>query len=229
MKKINMNVIETNICNSTYKVTDKKERKIFWRNMQTIKEFTEKPVSEYIVKEIEEISKNRNIKKVIDIGCGGGRYSKYLNSKGFEVLAVDKYKEMAFSLKSENIKFVEANMDNISTDSENFDMILSIGVIHNATTRKEFISTIKEFYRILKDGGYVILSVFTNDIITNDLTYIEDNMYSVSDRPPMILLSKEEINKIIEETGFCIDKNVDEHVTDVGIGKRNVYTIRFKK
>ena len=41
--------------------------------------------------------------------------------------------------------------------------------------------------------------------------------------------SKDEINKIIENIGFNIDKKVDEHITDVGIGKRNVYTIRLRK
>lgn len=35
----------------------------------------------------------------------------------------------------------------------------------------------------------------------------------------MVLLSKDEINKIIENIGFSIDKKVDEHITDVGIGK----------
>ena len=45
----------------------------------------------------------------------------------------------------------------------------------------------------------------------------------------MVLLSKEEINEIVKEIGFYIDSFVEEHVTDVGTGKRNVYTIRLKK
>lgn len=229
MQKVGMNVIETSICNSTYTVKNKEEKTIFWQNEEVAKKFTEKPVSQYIVKEIEEISNKRKIDKVIDIGCGGGRYSRYLNSHGYNVLAVDKYKEMAFSLKKENIEFVQANMDNIPTSSEIFDIILSIGVIHNATTRIEFINTIKEFNRILKKNGYVILSVFTNDIITEDLKYLGKGVYEVENRPPMVLLSKEEISQIVKENGFYIEKNVDEHITDVGIGKRNVYTIRLKK
>ncbi len=229
MQKVGMNVIETSICNSTYTVKNKEEKTIFWQDEEVAKKFTEKPVSQYIVKEIEEISNKRKIDKVIDIGCGGGRYSRYLNSHGYNVLAVDKYKEMAFSLEKENIEFVQANMDNIPTSSEIFDIILSIGVIHNATTKIEFINTIKEFNRILKKNGYVILSVFTNDIITEDLKYLGKGVYEVENRPPMVLLSKEEINQIVKENGFYIEKNVDEHITDVGIGKRNVYTIRLKK
>ena len=104
---------------------------------------------------------------------------------------------MAVSLKEDNISFMQANMDNIPVNDDKFELILSIGVIHNAITKKEFIDTIKEFYRILKNGGYVILSVFTNDVITDDLKYVNDGVYDVLNRPSMVLLSKDEINKII--------------------------------
>ena len=229
MENLGMNVIETSICNSTYKVTDKKEKTIFWQDEKTAKEFTQMPLSQYIVSEVEEILENKQVQKAIDVGCGGGRYSRYLKQKGIDVLAIDKYKEMAVSLKEDNISFMQANMDNIPVDDDKFELILSIGVIHNAITKKEFIDTIKEFNRILRNGGYVVLSVFTNDVITDDLKYVNDGVYDVLNRPSMVLLSKDEINKIIENIGFYIDKKVDEHITNVGIGKRNVYTIRLRK
>lgn len=229
MENLGMNVIETSICNSTYKVTDKKSKTVFWQDEKTATQFMQMPLSKYIVSEINEILENKQVQKAIDVGCGGGRYSRYLKQKCIDVLAVDKYKEMAVSLKEDNISFMQANMDNIPVNDDKFELILSIGVIHNAITKKEFIDTIKEFYRILRNGGYVILSVFTNDVITDDLKYVNDGVYDVLNRPSMVLLSKDEINKIIENIGFSIDKKVDEHITDVGIGKRNVYTIRLRK
>ena len=110
-----------------------------------------------------------------------------------------------------------------------FDVILSIGVIHNAVTKEEFEKAISERYRILKRNGKIIFSVFTNDVITDDLTYVGNSIYEVNGRQPMVLLSKEEINNIFKKYGFKIIKNVDEHVTDVGTGKRNVYSILLKK
>ena len=229
MENLEMNVIETSICNSTYEVTDKKSKTIFWQDEKTAIQFMQMPLSKYIVSEINEILENKQVQKAIDVGCGGGRYSRYLKQKCIDVLAVDKYKEMAVSLKEDNISFMQANMDNIPVNDDKFELILSIGVIHNAITKKEFIDTIKEFYRILKNGGYVILSVFTNDVITDDLKYVNDGVYDVLNRPSMVLLSKDEINKIIENIGFSIDKKVDEHITHVVIGKINVYTIRLRK
>ena len=229
MQEIGMNVIESNIYNNTYKVIEKNVYTVYWKNSNTAKEFTERPVSNYITNEIIEIKNDSNIKNVIDVGCGGGRYSKYLKENGFEVLAIDKYKEMAYSLEAENIKFLQAKMDEIPVESASYDFILSTGVLHNATSIEEFDNTLKEFYRILKVNGIAILSVFTNDVITDDLKYLNDNVYAIINRPPMVLLSKQQIHELVQKNGFCIEKIIDEHITDTGTGKRNVYTIKFRK
>ena len=55
------------------------------------------------------------------------------------------------------------------------------------------------------------------------------NLYKVKNRPPMVLLSKSQINQIILENNLKIINVIDEHVTDVGGGKRNVYTLLLKK
>lgn len=229
MKQLDMNIIETDICNSTYKIVEAEKNEFFWKNEQTIKSFTDMKPSKYITDEIEEISKMYKVEKVIDVGCGGGRYVRYLKEKGYDVLAIDKYKEMAKSLKGNNFHFIQADMSNLPVKSNYYDLILSIGVLHNATSVKQFEKTIKEFNRILKNDCYIIMSVFTNDIITDDLTKIGENIYAAKERPEMVLMSKQDINQIIEKNGLYIDKLVDEHITNVGIGKRNVYTIRIKK
>ena len=39
MENLEMNVIETSICNSTYEVTDKKSKTIFWQDEKTAIQF----------------------------------------------------------------------------------------------------------------------------------------------------------------------------------------------
>lgn len=150
MENLEMNVIETKICNSRYKVIEKNEKDMFWKDEKTAIDFNEKPVSDYIVNAIDEICNNNSIKEIIDVGCGGGRYSRYLKEKGFNVCAVDKYKEMARFIEKDKIDFIQACMNRIPKNDSSFDMLLSIGVIHNATTRNELENTIKEFNRLLK-------------------------------------------------------------------------------
>ena len=102
-----------------------------------------------------------------------------------------------------------------------------MGLAYNGL--EEYEKAISEMYRILKKHGKVIFSVFTNDVITDDLTFVGNSRYEINERQPMILLSKEEINNLFDKYGFKIIENVDEHITDVGSGKRNVYTILLEK
>ena len=167
--------------------------------------------------------------KVLDIGCGGGRYSKYLLSKGLDVTAIDNSKEMVESLSGLKIKTLVADMSNINIYNELFDMIISIGVFHNSTSKAKLYEAIEECNRLTKIGGYVLCSIFTNDVIDIDLESQGDNKYAVKNRPPMTLLSKRQILKAFTDRAFTKIKKVDEHITDVGSGKRNVVTYLFKK
>lgn len=222
---LNMNIMITEVNNDTYIVNDIEDN-AFWNKNEIRNQFQNKSVSKYITDEIDDLD---NDAKVIDIGCGGGRYSRYVKQRDMFVIAVDKYSNMATSLTKDNISFIQGCIDNLPIQDNMFDAILSIGVIHNATSLEEYEKAISEMYRILKQNGKIIFSVFTNDVITDDLTFVGDSRYEINERQPMILLSKEEINNLFNKYGFNIIKNVDEHITDVGSGKRNVYTILLKK
>lgn len=222
---LNMDIMITEVNNDTY-IVNGIEDNAFWNKDETRKQFQNRSVSKYITDEIDKLDCNL---KVVDIGCGGGRYSRYVKQKGMFVIAVDKYSNMATSLLEDNITFMQGCFDNLPIQDSMFDVILSIGVIHNAVTLEEYEKAISEMYRILKKHGKVIFSVFTNDVITDDLTFVGNSRYEINERQPMILLSKEEINNLFDKYGFKIIENVDEHITDVGSGKRNVYTILLEK
>ncbi len=225
MDSINLNVFESSICNSKYLVVDSEDTKCFWEEQETGASFRNRPASKYITDVVDSLEIKD--KKCIDIGCGGGRYSKYLTSKGAITLAVDKYPEM-FDHTS-NINFIKALMNKIPVLDKTYYLALSIGVIHNSVTVPEYKESLKEMYRVIEDNGYAILSSFTNDVITSDLTQTGENTYAIKNRPPMVLLSREQIDEFVKEAGFKIQKVVDEHVTDVGGGERYVYTLLLQK
>ena len=187
--------------------------------------FRNRPTSKYITDEIDLLNVKNN--KCIDIGCGGGRYSKYLKSKGANVLTLDKYPEMFDH--SSNINFIKGLMNNIPVMDNSYYLALSIGVIHNSVTVEEYEKSLIEIYRILQKGGYALISTFTDDVISSDLTKTGNNTYLIDNRPPMVLLNKEQILNYIHNIGFNLIKVVDEHITDVGSGNRYVYTILIQK
>lgn len=226
LEKLDMNIIETSICNSTY-IVNNIDDDIFWKRSDTIELFAKMIPSKYITCEIDKILNKNDM--VLDIGCGSGRYSKYISSVGGNVFAIDKYPEMAKNEYMKNIYFLKSDMDNLPFKDKMFNLILSIGVWHNAKSHQELEKSIKEAYRVLKKQGYCIMSIFTNDIITDDLIACQNDLYLIKDREPMVLLSKNNIKNIIEECEFKIVKIIDEHITDVGTGKRNVYSLLLQK
>lgn len=79
MEKFGLKVMETSICNSKYIIHKIEKTQNFWQKTETAKSFREKPISKYVTDAIDSLDiKNKNC---IDIGCGGGRYSKYLIEK----------------------------------------------------------------------------------------------------------------------------------------------------
>ena len=225
MEQLNLKVLESSICNTKYIVNYSEEFNCFWEKEETGKSFRSRPPSKYIINEIDQLNVKDN--KCIDIGCGGGRYSKYLKDKGANVLSLDKYPEM-FDHTS-NINFIQGLMTEIPVMDNSYYFALSIGVIHNSFTEDEYVNSFKEIYRILKNGGYALVSTFTNDVISSDLIKTGKNTYEIIDRQPMVLFSKEKINEILSGIGFKLIKIVDEHITDVGSGERYVYSILIQK
>ena len=228
LKKLDLKIFKTSICNTKYRVLNSKDNsRVFWQNNKTNDEFRKRSTSKYITDFLDK-SDLKN-KMCIDVGCGGGRYSRYLNKRGAKVLAVDKYSEMFDDEINSGINFIKADMSLLPVLDNVYDYALSIGVIHNALTRDSYMNAFKELYRVLKDKGVLVLSIFTDDVISSDLKKVRKNYYEIKNREPMYLYSKEEIEKIIEEIGFKNLKKIDEHITDVGSGKRNVFTFIAEK
>ncbi len=99
----------------------------------------------------------------IDIGCGTGRFSKYLSDKIGFIEAIDP-SEAIFSadklLKdTKNIRLSIASTDNIPFDDETFDFGMSIGVLHHIpNTQKALNDCVKK----VKVGGYFYVYLYYN-------------------------------------------------------------------
>lgn len=202
----------------------------FWNQKNTVLSFANRLCSKYITDEIDRICSTDNIFNVLDVGCGGGRYSRYIKNKRLHVIAVDKNSAMVDIVKNYGIEAIKCKMDNMCFENNTFDLVLSIGVLHNATSLKEYKAAVNEIYRVMKPNAHCLLSIFTNSIITDDLKYIGDYKYIFDNgRPPMILLSKDQILKIFKEQRFIINNIIDEHTTNVETGERNVLSIHLIK
>ena len=99
-------------------------------------------------------------KRVLDAGCGGGRYSATAARWGGRVVAMDLSRAVEKALQvagSLGVSCVRGDLLRPPFRKESFDLIFSIGVMHHTPdTRRAFL----EAARLLKPGGWLALWVY---------------------------------------------------------------------
>lgn len=92
--------------------------------------------------------------RVLDAGCGGGRYSRVVAEQGGHVVgadftrAVDKAKELCAGLP--NAVFLQADLKQLPLAPASFDFVFSIGVMHHDADTKAVFDAVA---RMVKPGG----------------------------------------------------------------------------
>ncbi|NIF59209.1 tellurite resistance methyltransferase TehB [Enterobacter sp. Ap-916] len=108
--------------------------------------------------------------KTLDLGCGGGRNSLYLNQKGFDVTAWDKNPMSIARLNQiieteglKNIATAEVDLNQLSFDGE-YDFILST-VVMMFLERSTIPGLIANMQRCTKPDGYnlIVAAMDTED------------------------------------------------------------------
>lgn len=100
---------------------------------------------------------------VLDMGCGTGRWSKYLAPKAGFIEAIDPSKAVFSAAEltkdCKNVRVTNAGVDNIPFADESFDFAMGIGVYHHIPdTRKAIQDTLKK----VKKGGHFLIYLYYN-------------------------------------------------------------------
>jgi SAM-dependent methyltransferase len=165
-------------------------------------------------------------KRVLDAGCGPGVYAEWLLAHGAEVVAVDaspKMVELAKCRLGETVDVRQADLSRPLTflESASFDIVLSPLTMEYI---EEWVGPFREFYRVLRPGGYFVLSV-THPFF--DYTYFKSDNYfetelvgsewrgfgTVRVRMPSFRRSLEATINPLLESGFGLERMLEPKPT----------------
>lgn len=150
--------------------------------------------AEFFIDKLCEFLKPANDAKMLDIACGKGRHSIYLNKKGFDVIGTDlSYASIRFAKKYENPKlefFVQdmRNLFYINYFDFAFNLFTSFGYFD---TDNDHIKALKSFRKSLKKEGLLVLDYLNSEKIAQNLVPTE--------------------TKIIEGITFNINRKIENH------------------
>ncbi|MDF1497708.1 MAG: class I SAM-dependent methyltransferase [Patescibacteria group bacterium] len=101
------------------------------------------------------------LKSAFDIGCGTGKYLKYLKGLGFVVEGIDSSPtaiKMTKENLGDNVKVEVANMFEFNITGEKYDLILSISTIHHGL-KHEVKSLLKQIHAKLSKEGKIFITI----------------------------------------------------------------------
>lgn len=120
-----------------------------------------------------------NAKNLLDIGCGAGNYSLMMLTKtpNLNCTLVDLSKPMlekAFERVSQkttkDVSILQGDIREVELKENHFDIILAGAVLHHLRDDRDWETTFKKLFKLLKPGGCLMIS----DLITQDTELLND-------------------------------------------------------
>lgn len=114
---------------------------------------------------LNEVAKQKDLQKTLELGCGTGTFSKVLSNLVTNLTACDLSDEMISMAKIKlkdhsNIIVEKANCFNLPFKDKSFDTVFMANLLHVIPEPK---NALKECKRVLKDKGKLIIVSYTSE------------------------------------------------------------------
>lgn len=113
-------------------------------------------------------------KKVLDVGCGNGRYVKLFGS--METHCLDNSEELLKIVQTRypHVQTICSDVTSLPYPDNTFDHLISIAVIHHLSSESRRISMLEEIIRVMKIGGTAIITAWATSTPTDKFTKLNN-------------------------------------------------------
>jgi SAM-dependent methyltransferase len=182
--------------------------------------------------------------RVLDLGCAGGRNTTVLAERGFDFYAVDSSAAMVartrdrvgavVGVEEASRRVSRGRMDDLTGfDPEFFDVIVALGIYHNATSEDEFERSLAESSRVLRSNGQLLVSSFSPSFQPEGepLTAAEGmpHVFDGFGAGPMYLLEAADLDQAMSRHGLQPSVPTETVVTQTESGTRVTINALYHK
>ncbi|WP_448635534.1 class I SAM-dependent methyltransferase [Pedobacter panaciterrae] len=132
--------------------------------------------AEFLIDNLSAYLKPAANSRILDIACGRGRHSIYLNKKGYDVTGIDLSEQSikyAQQFEQKNLHFFVHDMRKLSFINY-FDIAMNLFTSFGYfETEKEHVNAMKAFRKSLKEDGTLVIDYFNTQKILKNLTQQE--------------------------------------------------------
>jgi SAM-dependent methyltransferase len=186
----------------------------FWEDPEVVERFAARPPDARLVELLTGAPPHT---RVLDLGCAGGRNTEWLARAGFDVWACDSAAAMVARTRARIAPYLgepearrrvqQCRMDDLRPfETGAFDLVVALGIYHEATDMGEWHRALAETARVLAPGGRVLVQQFSprSDPTGQGIRCLADHVVEVLGPRPrrMVLLEPEELDALVAGHGF---------------------------
>jgi 2-polyprenyl-3-methyl-5-hydroxy-6-metoxy-1,4-benzoquinol methylase len=145
---------------------DEKSRIVKWREAARnwLADYADRRASDFVLETVENIVKLKASAKVLDVGCGPGKWTRLFVKRCSSVTAIDLSSEMIRlakeSLGSEDlsrVNFHTMNVSELSFPPDTYDLVNCITVLQHIPTEEDWKLAVSKIVSVTKPKGKVLL------------------------------------------------------------------------
>ncbi len=159
--------------------------------------------------------------KVLDVGCGSGRFSPYVLRASSQYVGIDMSDRIIEQARNQyaldGAEFVSAEMSEIPCKDTYFDAVFCLAALHHIPSDELRTVVMSEMFRVLKRGGVCCISVWNVESKVMRKKYTPDEHNDViipwKNRQGELLwnrfihsFTREELVRIAKHVGFSVKK-----------------------